>query len=149
MSEINATAQVRIAAFCQHNRVPVPKIIDKDGAPHPELLDFTDRHGITLDWVFGLTDKPPYSNGEKALDLYGLIRALQCIDDTNLVPRIADDARAAVLNMAERLAADLKENLWNGGGTIYTLPPGYTVERTNDRRVSDVLASIFGRKDAA
>lgn len=44
---------------------------------------------------------------DNAVDLWGLIAALQCLDETNAGEKLAAKGRAAILNVAERLAEDL------------------------------------------
>ncbi len=44
---------------------------------------------------------------DNAVDLWGLIAALQCCDDTNAGEKLAAQGRAGILNVAERLAEEL------------------------------------------
>lgn len=53
--------------------------------------------------------RQPLTMWDRATDLHGLIIALQCVDNTNEGDQSAISGRAAILNVAERLAEELRD----------------------------------------
>lgn len=59
----------------------------------------------------------PEKAWDSAVDLWGLIVALQCCEDTNINDKFAAQGRAAILNVAEKLAQELAAYTDRGGFT--------------------------------
>lgn len=115
------TIRFRLNQFAESAGDTAPSLIlSADGAPSREIIDYCDKHNLTLDWAL-LGNGPSHRKPKAplladveldAIFLHGLLQGLELlIDDSESSASPASNAAHAlaqeVIAKSERLAADL------------------------------------------
>ncbi|MBM2295093.1 hypothetical protein JQX09_24565 [Sulfitobacter pseudonitzschiae] len=110
------------------DEAPTP-ILSNDGAPSREVMDYCDKHNLTLDWallgespVHRRPKAPKLSDVEvDAIFLHGLLQGLSLlIDETERVSSPASNATTALVEEVIKKSALLSEDL----GRLVDVTPG-------------------------
>ncbi|WP_028955720.1 hypothetical protein [Sulfitobacter sp. 20_GPM-1509m] len=125
-----AQTEFRLSDFAKTagDEAPTP-ILSKDGAPSREVMEYCNKHNLTLDWallgespVHRRPKAPKLSDVEMdAVFLHGLLQGLGLlIDETEHVSSPASNATTALVEEVIKKSALLSEDL----GRLADVTPG-------------------------
>lgn len=105
-------AMTRLAFLSDALQERMPRMLADDGAPHPELLDFCDRHDVSLDSILRGT-APPRESASSAEFVLTLFKLKQSHPDSyrELVQKVFEAVRDMHENKTEETEALRKQGL--------------------------------------